>query len=77
MCERGKQEVYKYVKKTGDSAFLDELIGGLTVARRLEWSMEFLLNHRWSEEYGLISDAPEYPVSMVSGGWQFSVAIVR
>ncbi|MCD6354374.1 MAG: hypothetical protein J7L95_02390 [Prolixibacteraceae bacterium] len=48
------QAVYKYVKKTGDTEFLNEKIGNKTVAERLEWSMEFLLNHRWSEEYGLI-----------------------
>uniref|UniRef100_UPI0032172992 GH36-type glycosyl hydrolase domain-containing protein n=1 Tax=uncultured Draconibacterium sp. TaxID=1573823 RepID=UPI0032172992 len=48
------QAVYKYVKKTGDKDFLNEKIGDKTVAERLEWSMEFLLNHRWSEEYGLI-----------------------
>jgi len=51
------QAVYKYVKKTGDTGFLDENIGGKTVAERMEWSMEFLLNHRWSEEYGLIYGA--------------------
>jgi glycogen debranching enzyme len=48
------QAVYKYVKKTGDSEFLNEKIGDKTVAERLEWSMEFLMNHRWSEDYGLI-----------------------
>lgn len=48
------QAVYKYVKKTGDDEFLDEKIGDLTVAQRLEWSMEFLLNHRWSPDYGLV-----------------------
>ncbi len=48
------QAVYKYVKKTSDTGFLEEKIGDKTVAERLEWSMEFLLNHRWSEEYGLI-----------------------
>jgi glycogen debranching enzyme len=48
------QAVYKYVKKTGDFDFLNEQIGKLTVAQRLEWSMEYLLNHRWSEAYGLI-----------------------
>jgi len=48
------QAVYKYVNKTGDRDFLNEKIGDKTVAERLEWSMEFLLNHRWSEEYGLI-----------------------
>jgi len=48
------QAVYKYVTKTGDRAFLGEKVGTKTTAERLEWSMEFLLNHRWSDEYGLI-----------------------
>lgn len=51
------QAVYKYVKKTGDWDFLDEPIGDRTVAERLEWAMEFLLDQRWSEEYGLIYGA--------------------
>ena len=51
------QAVYKYVKKSGDTAFLDEQIGDKTIAERLEWSMEFLLNNRWSDEYGLIYGA--------------------
>jgi len=51
------QAVYKYVKKTGDTEFLNEEIGDMTVAERLEWSMDFLLNHRWSEEHGLIYGA--------------------
>lgn len=48
------QAVYKYVKKTGDHDFLNEIIANKTVAERLEWSMEFLLSERWSDEYGLI-----------------------
>ena len=48
------QAVYKYVKKTNDTAFLNEKIGDKTVAERLEWSMEFLMNKRWSEKYNLI-----------------------
>ena len=48
------QAVYKYVTKTGDTDFLNEKIGAKTVAERLQWSMEFLLNHRWSNEHGLI-----------------------
>ena len=51
------QAVYKYVMKTGDTGFLNEEIRDKTVAARLEWSMEFLLNHRWSKEYGLITGA--------------------
>jgi len=48
------QAVYKYIIKTGDTRFLEEQVGEYTVAERLEWSMEFLLNHRWSDEYGMI-----------------------
>ncbi|WP_203256912.1 amylo-alpha-1,6-glucosidase [Hyunsoonleella ulvae] len=48
------QAVYKYVKKTGDTAFLNETIGGKTVTQRMEWAMQFLLNHRWSDKHGLI-----------------------
>jgi len=48
------QAVYKYVTKTGDTEFLSEKIGSKTIAERMEWSMEFLLDHRWSEAYGLI-----------------------
>ena len=51
------QAVYKYVKKTGDAGFLNEKVGDKTIARRLEWSMEFLLNHRWSNDHGLIFGA--------------------
>lgn len=51
------QAVYKYVTKTGDVDFLNEKIGDKTIAERLEWSMQFLLDHRWSEEHGLIYGA--------------------
>ncbi len=51
------QAVYKYVKKTGDTDFLHVKVGEKTVAERLEWSMEFLLNHKWSKEHGLIYGA--------------------
>jgi len=48
------QAVYKYIIKTGDHGFLNEKVGTQNIAQRLEWSMEFVLNHRWSDEYGLI-----------------------
>ena len=48
------QAVYKYIKATGDSTILATKVGSQTVAQRLEWSLEFLLEHRWSEEHGLI-----------------------
>lgn len=48
------QAVYKYVETTGDTGFLKEMLNGKTVGERLEWSMEFLLKHRYAEQYGLI-----------------------
>ena len=48
------QAVYKYIQKTGDKDFLNEKIGDKTVADRMEWAMEFLINHRWSSQHGLI-----------------------
>jgi len=51
------QAVYKYIKLTGDQTILTEMVGDKTVAQRLEWSMEFLMNHRWNGQYGLIIGA--------------------
>jgi len=51
------QAVYKYVKTTGDNSFLDMEVGGQSVAERLERAMEFLMTHRFSEQYGLIFGA--------------------
>lgn len=48
------QAVYRYVKATGDRSILKEKVGGKTVGERLEWSMEFLMEHRFNEEYGLL-----------------------
>jgi len=51
------QAVYKYVQVTGDTTILKEMVGEKTVAERLEWIMQFLLNHRYNEKYGLIFGA--------------------
>lgn len=51
------QAVYKYIMTTGDKDFLNEEVGGQTVAVRLERAMEFLMIHRYSEKYGLIFGA--------------------
>ena len=48
------QTVYKYVKRSGDSAFLDEEIDGMTIGERMMFAVEFLMNERMSEEYGLL-----------------------
>ena len=51
------QAVYKYIQITGDSSILTEMVGTKSVAQRMEWAMEFLMNHRWNEQYGLIIGA--------------------
>ena len=51
------QAVYKYVKITGDDSILNEMVGKTSVSERLEWALEFLMNHRFNEEYGLILGA--------------------
>jgi hypothetical protein len=51
------QAVFKYISKTGNDDFLKVKVGDKTVAERLEFSMEFLMNHRWSEKYNLIYGA--------------------
>ncbi len=48
------QAVYKYVKVTGDSTILTEMIGDKTVSERMDEAIGFLLNKRYSEKYGLI-----------------------
>ncbi len=51
------QAVYKYIRKTGNTAFLNRKVGHLTVAERMVKSMQFLRDHRWSDQYGLIFGA--------------------
>jgi len=48
------QAVYKYIKKTGNPAFLDMAVGEKSVGDRLEMALEFLMNHRLNEKYGLL-----------------------
>lgn len=48
------QAVHTFIETTGDRAFLDEHIGGVTVLDRMEAALEFLLNERYVEKYGLI-----------------------
>jgi hypothetical protein len=51
------QAVYKYIKLTGDRSILNEKVGDKTVAKRLEWSMDFLMQNRFNKKYGLIIGA--------------------
>lgn len=51
------QAVYKYIQLTGDSSILNEQIGNKTVAVGLTDAMDFLMNHRYNQQYGLIIGA--------------------
>ncbi|WP_340111567.1 hypothetical protein [Maribellus mangrovi] len=51
------QAVYKYIKVTGDTTLLYEMVGDQSVAERMEWAMKFLTEHRWNKKYGLIIGA--------------------
>ncbi len=48
------QGVYKYVTKSGDKDILNVEIDGKTVADRLEFALDYLFTHRFSEKFGLI-----------------------
>jgi glycogen debranching enzyme len=51
------QAVYKYIKLTGDRSILDENMAGKTVAGRMQWAMDFLMEKRYNKKYGLIVGA--------------------
>lgn len=51
------QAVYKYVKATGDKAFLSEKIDGKSVEDRLSDALRFLMVERYAPRYGLIYGA--------------------
>ncbi len=48
------QTVYKYIKAKGDYSILNEVVGSIEVGDRLESSMDFLMQHRYNEKYGLL-----------------------
>jgi glycogen debranching enzyme len=51
------QAVYKYIQLTGDNSILAEKVGDKTVAERLTWAMDFLMQNRFNQQYGLITGA--------------------
>lgn len=68
------QAVWRYVTKSGNRAFLQQVIDGKTVLQRMEWALEFLMNERYDEKYGLLWGAttsdwgdvqPEHPWGVV------------
>ena len=54
------QAIAKYIEKTGDIGILNEVVAGHTVYDRLVKAIDFLLNERYSEKYGLITGATTF-----------------
>jgi hypothetical protein len=54
------QTIAKYIAKTNDHSILDEVVAGKSVYQRLALSVEYLLNERYSEKYGLITGATTF-----------------
>ena len=54
------QALEKYISKTNDRSILDEKVAGTTVYQRLVLALEYLLNERYSEKYGLITGATTF-----------------
>ncbi len=48
------QAMKKYIDVSGDRSILELVVGGKSVAERMEDAMGFLMNHRYNEEYGLL-----------------------
>lgn len=51
------QLVGKYIRKTGDTALLQEEVAGVTVLNRMDRMIDYLLRERYSEKYGLLYGA--------------------
>lgn len=51
------QLVGKYIRKTGDKALLQEEVAGVTVLNRMERMVDYLLQERYNETYGLLYGA--------------------
>lgn len=51
------QAFAKYIRLTGDSAILGEVIGGKTVLQRMALSVQYLLENRYSNKYKLLTGA--------------------
>lgn len=48
------QAVSKYIEATGDKDFLKEMVGNKTVEDRMHDALQYLLNDRFNEKYGLL-----------------------
>jgi glycosyl hydrolase family 36 len=47
------QAVCRYIRKTGDTAILDQVVREIPIRKRLEMALAYPLNHRFSKEHGL------------------------
>ena len=48
------QLIGKYIRKTGDKSLLKEVVAGRTVLERMDDMIDYLMQNRYSEKYGLI-----------------------
>ena len=69
------QAVKKYLDATGDKTILAESIGGQTVLARLDAALQYVLTHRWSEKYGLVTGATtvDWGDMQAQNGWGVAV----
>lgn len=51
------QAVFRYIAATGDSTILQQRVGDKTVSERMHQALQYLLNDRFSKEYGLLYGA--------------------
>ena len=51
------QIVGKYISKTGDRSILNENVAGKTVLQRMDLMIDYLMNEKYSNKYGLIYGA--------------------
>ena len=69
------QSVHKYVQKTNDRSILAEKVREINVIDRLEMAMDFLMTHRFNEQYGLIWGATTVDWGDVQPEHQWGVEI--
>lgn len=51
------QIVGKYIRKTGDSSILQEVVAGKTVLERINLMIDYLMKERYDQQYGLLYGA--------------------
>lgn len=69
------QAVYKYVKKSGNNAYLNSVVTGKTVLDRLEMALNYLYKEKYNEKYGLITGATTVDWGDVQPEHSFGVRI--